>query len=63
MTDIYSEFENAWIDKVANRRDGSALADVRARMKSDPAYDEQKYRDALFSAEAIANAICAFETR
>ncbi len=56
MTDVYFEFESAWIDKELNKRDGSALAHARTRMKSDPAYDERKYCAALFRAEATVNA-------
>jgi hypothetical protein len=55
ISDIYMNFRRAWVRRVVHGPQfASGLANARSTMQADPAYDSEKYRTALFAAEADA---------
>ena len=53
MSDPYTQFKEAWLDRVTYGSSlAGTLAEARSTMKAGPDYDEARYRAALFAAEA-----------
>jgi hypothetical protein len=54
IVSVYEEFRDAWVDHFVFATGTARLAAARARMNSDPQYDERRYLAALLSAERVA---------
>ncbi|HZR76882.1 hypothetical protein [Bradyrhizobium sp.] len=58
MSDLYSEFKEAWVDRaIFGSGVAARLAKARSAMRAQPNYDDAKYLAAVFAAEAECHAL------
>jgi hypothetical protein len=59
--DLYLNFKDAWIDRaIFGSSMAARLANARNAMRAQPDYSEQKYRAAVFAAEAEYHGLLGF---